>query len=31
MWEKIFELLMEKPDLEWMMVDASHVHFTESH
>jgi transposase len=24
-WEKLFELLIDEPDMEWLMVDASHV------
>jgi len=24
-WEKLFELLIDDPDMEWLLVDASHV------
>jgi len=24
-WERLFHLLMEEPDFEWLMIDASHV------
>ena len=24
-WEKLLEALMEEPDLEWLMIDASHI------
>ena len=24
-WEKLFEQLIDEPDMEWLMVDASHV------
>jgi len=25
MWEKILELLIDEPDYEWLMIDASHI------
>jgi transposase len=24
-WEKLFELLIDDPDMEWLLIDASHV------
>ena len=25
LWEKLFEALMDEPDFEWLMIDASHA------